>query len=104
MSVAIHRKINARNLVLEEGQAGQTIGVRRRDGSYAYLSWGGFLDVEVAKALPGAVPVKLQAARVGTGQEWAMTWNDVGPGQHVQGCKFQDKAYAVLQEGRFRLV
>lgn len=60
--------------------------------------------MEVSRALPGAVQVKLQASRVGTGQEWSITWNEVAPEQHVQGCKFQNKAYAVLDEGRFRLV
>ena len=104
MSVALHRKLNARNIVLEEGQSGASVGVRRKDGSYAYLSWGGFIDVDIARALPGGIPAKLQAARVGTGQEWAIEWQNLAPGQHVQGCLFGGKAYSVLVAGKFRLL
>lgn len=104
MSVALHRKINARNLVLEEGQTGETIGVRRKDGSYSFLPWGGFVDVEIARVLPGGRAVKLQASRVGSGREWALEWQDVAPGRHVQGCVFADKVYAILERGRPKIV
>lgn len=104
MSVALHRNLNARNIVLEEGQVGESVGVRRKDGSYGYLPWRGFIDLPVARALPGAKPAKLLASRVGTGREWALEWQVLAPGQHVQGCVFQGKAYAVLEEGHCRLV
>lgn len=104
MSVALYRKLNARNVVLEEGQRGQTIGVRRKDGSYGYLSWGGFIGIEIARALPGGRPAKLNASRVGVGEEWALRWKDLEPGQHVQGCVFEGKAYAVLDHGQCRVI
>lgn len=104
MSVVLHRKINARNLVLEEGQTGESIGVRRKDGSYSFVPWGGFIDVEIARALPKGRAVKLQASRVGSGREWALQWQDLGPGQHVQGCVFAGKAYAILERGKARIV
>ncbi len=100
MSVALHRRLNARNIVLEEGRVGQTVGVRRRAGDYAFLDWGGFVDRPVAKALPGARSAKLGAVRVGVGQEWALEWETLEPGQHVLGCVFENRAYAVLDNGR----
>jgi len=100
MSVALHRRLNARNIVLEEGIPGQTVGVRRRGGDYAYLTWGGFIDRPVAKGLAGARPAKLSVSRVGVGREWALNWEPLEPGQHVLGCVFENRAYAVLDEGR----
>lgn len=100
MSVALYRKLNARNIILEEGGDSQSIGVRRRDGSYGYLPYGGFVDRPIARALPGAVPVKLNVERVGVGREWALKWEPLKTGAHVLGCVFGGRAYAVLENGR----
>lgn len=100
MSVALYRKLNARNVILEEGgSSAQSIGVRRKDGSYGFKVWGGFIDRPLARAAAGAQPVQLLATRVGVGPQWALTWTELEPGQHVLGCLFEDRAYSVLQKG-----
>lgn len=100
MSVALYRKLNARNIVLEEGgSSAQSIGVRRKDGTYAFKAWGGFVDRPLARALVDAQPVQLQITRVGVGQQWALSWTELEPGQHVLGCLFGERAYSVLEDG-----
>ena len=72
---------------------GETVGVLRRDGSYDYRTWLGFIDRVEARKL--GKPVKLQVARVGYQDEVHIDWRDVAKGRHVQGCLTPDGAYAV---------
>ena len=68
-------------------------GVLRRDGSYDYRPWLGFVDRNQARGL--GKPVKLQVARVGRQGEFHIDWRDVAKGRHVQGCLTRGGVYAV---------
>lgn len=52
-----------KNIVLGESAGTETVGVMTKAGTPKYKRWLGFIDVEAAKRLPHALPVKLEAAR-----------------------------------------
>lgn len=96
VAIAIYRKLNARNILLEPGARSEVIGVRRRDGSFAYMPFGGFLERAIARALGSkARSGLLQASRAGKGSQFGMEWQDLQPGQFVLGCLFEQQAYVV---------
>lgn len=99
----LHRRLNYRNIFLSEENAGaEYVGYRLKSGEYDYCRWFGFLDINQAKRLPGARPVKLQV--------WAYQNDlskeriDLKEGEHLQGCLFQGMAFAVLVDGVPRIV
>lgn len=95
------RYLNKRLIELYDKTGGETVGVLRRDGSYEYRPWLGFVSRERAIGL--GRPVKLQVARVGQQQQSRVVWKDVPQGRHVQGCLTPRGAYAVA-DWNIRLV
>ena len=93
MQIILARYLNKRLIELYDNTHGETIGVLRRDGSYEYRPWLGFVQRERALAL--GRPVKLQVARVGQQGETQVVWRDIPIGRHVQGCLTQRGVYAV---------
>lgn len=93
MKIVLARYINKRLIELYPTTRGETIGVLRKDGSYEYRTWLGFVERERAMTL--GRPVKLQAARVGYQGEIHVSWRDIPRGRHVQGCLTRDGVYAV---------
>ncbi len=95
MHLVLARYLNKRLIVLEQNTGkGETVGVLRRDGSYDYRRWLGFIDRSQARSL--GKPVKLQIARVGHQGEFHIEWRDVAKGRHVQGCLTSKGVYAVV--------
>lgn len=99
----LHRRLNYRNIFLSEDNAGaEHVGYRLKSGEYDYSRWFGFLDINQAKRLPGARPIKLQV--------WAYQKDlskervDLKEGEHLQGCFFQGMAFAVLVGGLPRII
>ena len=101
MTIVLARYLNKRVIELYANTHGETVGVLKRDGSYQYFPWLGFVDR--AQAIQLGRPVKLQVARVGQQGESRVAWKDVPPGRHVQGCLTARGAYAVA-DWNIRLV
>jgi hypothetical protein len=93
MKLVLARRLNKRLIELYAATRGETIGVLRRDGSYEYRPWLGFVERDRARGLGS--PVKLQVSRVGYVGRAGVDWRDVPQGRHVQGCLTLDGVYAV---------
>ncbi len=93
MKLVLARYLNKRLIELHASTRGETIGVMRRDGSYEYRQWLGFIDRLEARKI--GKPVKLQVSRVGYEGEIHIDWRDVASGRHVQGCLTAQGVYAV---------
>jgi len=93
MYLVLARRLNKRVIELHAHTRGETVGVLRRDGSYDYRPWLGFVDRNQAREL--GKPVKLQVARVGFQADIHIEWRDVANGRHVQGCLTPAGVYAV---------
>ncbi len=72
----------------------QKVGVKRKDGSYQYVPWLGFINVSDAKNL--GIPVKLHILRIGRGTRSELQWKQLKSGEHVQGCGTSKGAYALV--------
>ena len=46
---ALRRRLNYRVIVLSEGLPPESVGVLRKDGTYGYERWQGFVSLETAK-------------------------------------------------------
>jgi len=97
MELVLARRINHRLIELHPNTRGETVGVLRRDGSYDYRPWLGFIDRKQARRL--GKPVKLQITRVGYQADVHIDWRDVAKGRHVQGCLTAAGVYAVADWG-----
>jgi hypothetical protein len=97
MHLVLARHLNKRLIELHSTTKGETIGVLRRDGTYEYRQWLGFIDRVQARKL--GKPVKLQVSRVGSQGEFHIDWRDVSRGRHVQGCLTRTGVYAVADWG-----
>ncbi len=93
MQLVLARYLNKRLIELHANTRGETVGVLRRDGSYEYRPWLGFVDRAGARRL--GRPVKLQVARVGHQGDFHIDWRDLPKGRHVQGCLTGQGVYAV---------
>ena len=93
MQLVLARYVNKRLIELYANTRGETVGILRRDGSYEYRPWLGFVDRD--RAIRLGKPVKLQVARVGQQGDTRIEWKDVPKGRHVQGCLTRHGAYAV---------
>ena len=97
MQLVLARHLNKRLIELHPATKGETVGVMRRDGSYEYRPWLGFIDRNQARKLGS--PVKLHVSRVGHQGEFHIEWRDVAKGRHVQGCLTRAGVYAVADWG-----
>ena len=82
----IFRKLNHRNIRLDDNTEHETVGVMDRGGRAHQVRWLGFISRAEAKR--GGRPVKLQISRV--------DGVDLLPGQFVQGCLVDRGVYAVI--------
>ena len=97
MELVLARRLNNRLIELHTHTRGETVGVLRRDGTYDYRPWLGFIDRRQARRL--GKPVKLRIARVGFQADIHSDWRDVAQGRHVQGCLTPGGVYAVADWG-----
>lgn len=94
MNLELRYRHNYKNVCLGNQTRGESVGVRRRDGSIHYAAWRGFIDRDTAKRLPGAKPVRLAV------EEYRIVpdeWKKVPDGQCVQGCLVGDFVFAVVE-------
>ncbi len=93
MNLILARYLNKRLIELHPNTRGETVGVLRRDGTYEYRQWLGFVNREQALTL--GKPVKLQISKVGKQSDFHTDWRDIPRGRHIQGCLTRDGVYAV---------
>ena len=96
MQVVLARRLNKRLIELHHSTQGETVGLLRKDGTYGYFPWLGFLLRE--KAFNLGKPVKLEIARIGWERLSSVEWRDIPKGKHVQGCLTERGAYAVIAQ------
>jgi len=97
MNIVLARRLNKRLIELHPNTKGQSIGVLRRDGTYQYFAWLGFVDRAQARKI--GQPIKLEVSRVGQQCASYIAWRDVSRGRHVQGCLTKTGVYAVADWG-----
>lgn len=101
---ALRRKLNHRNIVLLATPSRETIGVAMRAGDYRYLRWLGFVDVDQARVIPSARPVKLLAGAASLSDGFTSDWVSLPPGRHVQGCLIPAGVFGITESGRPKIV
>ena len=100
----IRTALNYRHYVVGPGP-GNTIAVFTKDGHYKHMPFYGFVTLEGARKLAGAIPVKLDArAYTLDDDRFGRTWVDVPKSQVIQGCCFDKRVWAVLEDGVPRVV
>ena len=100
----IRTALNYRHYIVGPGP-GNTIAVFTKDGHYKHIHFQGFIPLECARTLSGAIPVKLDArAYTLDDDRFGGTWVDVPKSQVIQGCWFDNRVWAVLVDGVPRVV
>lgn len=98
---ALMRRLNYRHIILGEDTQHESVGVRLKDGTWRYLPWLGFLDVDTAAAR--GRPVKLEVIRVTDGDGLG-DWERLEAGQFAQGCLVGHGVFGVLVDGSPRII
>lgn len=98
---ALKRSLNHRHILLDDDTKNETVGVRRRDGSWQYIAWLGFISLEEAKAI--GRPVRLNITAVSY-DPILCGWSRLHEGESVQGCLVEGGVYGVLVAGKPRIV
>lgn len=100
------RKLNYRNILLDRERSGEGVGILRRDGEVGYFTWLGFIELDEAVLLEGAVPVKLAVVAYSLRDYMPADWVDLDKktGEMIQGCFVGTGVYAVVKEGVPRIV
>lgn len=82
---AIRYRQNQGFVVLQE-KPGDNVPILCRDGERRYARWLGFIDVNVAKQLPEATPVKLDIEAYALETFPVPRWEYLKDGEAMQGC------------------
>jgi hypothetical protein len=93
---AIKYQLNKRNVVLENGPGNQ-VPVLMRSGERKWQRWLGFIDVEVARRLPGASAVKLDVTAASTETPFMGKWIYLRETEGVQGCRIGEGVFGVTE-------
>ena len=90
---ALLKSINYRKTALNHETSDEHVQVLLRSGRAVDHRWLGFIEVQDAKQLRGAKPVKLLVDRYNNGKGWV----ELQQGEHVQGCLVDSGVYAILE-------
>jgi|GEM_PF-785911 len=82
----------------------ELLPVLTKDGDFERVKWLGFIDLEDAKAMANAKPVKLDIHQYSTSVDPMPKWRYMPEGLAVQGCLTNLGVYAVAEDGRPRMV
>ena len=100
---ALMRRLNYRHIILAQHTEQENVGVLTREGDYRYLPWIGFIEVERARTLAHARPVKLKITAISS-MQGVGDWSQLCAGDHVQGCLVARGVYGVLVAGLPRII
>jgi hypothetical protein len=78
--------------------------VLTRTGDFERIKWLGFIDLDDAQKINGAVPVKLDIHQYSTSVGLMPKWRHMREDMAVQGCLTILGVYAVADDGRPRMV
>jgi hypothetical protein len=78
--------------------------VLKKDGDFKRVPWKGFIDLEDVSEISEATPVKLDIYQYSTSVGLMPRWQYVPEGVAVQGCLTRIGVYAVVDNGRLRMV
>lgn len=94
---AVCHRFSARDIELLPPTRRVDVGVLLTLGRLRCVCWIGSIDVDVAKAIKGAVPVRLEVSRyINQSGAWATVWVDLESGQFVQGCLTTERECGVI--------
>ncbi|MEM6484684.1 MAG: hypothetical protein AAF662_06845 [Pseudomonadota bacterium] len=85
------------------------VAILRSCGELRCVFWLGFISVRGAKAIPGALPVRLEITAYTMGDGFDSDWLAIPPDKNIQGCLVTNNqrvagAFAVFEDGKPRLV
>ena len=103
----IRVKLNYRNLQFDTNPAKDQVPIRRRrNGEYFYASWLGFIDLDIARKKPYAIPVKINITAYSIEEGISPQWINVdSEREHLQGCFTNKGVYGVMiNKGTPRIV
>lgn len=100
---AVKYTLNKRSVTLEN-QPGDLVPVLMRSGERKFLPWLGFIDVNVAKQLPYAIPVRLDVTEYSTETPFMGKWSYLSKGKTVQDCAFRGGVYGITHSVMPRVI
>jgi len=95
----LRRRQNYTSILLDENACNKDVGCMRRDGSFQYVRWLGFISVEGAKALPQARPVRLEIEAISSVDPSQHEWKRLAKNEYVQGCLIEGGMFGVVVGG-----
>lgn len=100
--VSLVKKLNYRNVNLDAGTLGESVGVYLKGGGVRFLRFTGFIELRDAKAM-GATPVRLEICAyypegIGSGRI------ELQETEFIQGAILGNSVAAVLHGGKPRIV
>ena len=104
--IQLRYRYNAVFKAVREGDAPnhEVLPVLTKDGDFERVKWLGFIDLEDAKKMAGAKPVKVDIHQFSTSVDAMPKWRYMPEGMAVQGCLTNLGVYAVAEDGRPRMV
>lgn len=88
---------------LDESPGGQA-PVVLRTGYTKYLPWLGIIDIEKARTLQGARPIKLAMEYYFHGPDRGCEWVHLPPHKSIKGCWVPRGVYALIEDGTFTIL
>ncbi len=92
----LRRRFNYAWQTFERSGVGGDIPVFLRCGKTVNVRWLGFIDVNHARCIPNARPVRLLVDMF-TDLDSPLEWRTLSPGEFVQGCLVADGVFAVVE-------
>lgn len=93
---ALRYKRNHGYVCLYPGKNIESVGVYMADGRVTYKRFLGFLELEAARLIKGAIPVKLDVQQY-SDDMYFESWVTLPEGKYVQGCLIESGVYAVTR-------
>lgn len=100
---AVRYKINMRNVTLSD-EPGDCVPILTKSGGRNFCKWLGFIDVNVARQLPSARPVKLDVVAYSPETSLCGNWQELQPGETIQGCMVEGGVYGITHSVMPRVV
>ncbi|MGQ7276313.1 hypothetical protein [Marinobacter sp. V034] len=75
-----------------------------RTGYTKFLPWLGIIDIEKARTLPGARPIKLAMVYYSNGPDIGSEWVKLPAHKSIKGCWVPGGVYALIEDGTFTIL
>lgn len=102
--IQIRYYLNYKMITLDESPEGDAFLVTR-SGDRRWKWWLGFIDVEIARQLPGGRPVKIDVNEFSYGPDFLRRdWTVVPRDKCIQGCLVRQGVYGITVDGKVRVL